>query len=154
MTVKQHSVVSIHYHLTDESDQVLDSSQGQDPLTYLHGAGGIIPGLEKEITGKAVGDKFQVSVAPAEGYGELDQSLIQSIPLAAFEGIEKVEPGMHFQTQGQDGSARLLTVTAVEGEEVTVDLNHPLAGVTLLFDIEVMEIRDATPEEIEHGHVH
>lgn len=154
MTVKQHSVVSIHYHLTDESDQVLDSSQGQDPLTYLHGAGGIIPGLEKEITGKAVGDKFQVSVAPAEGYGELDQSLIQSIPLAAFEGIEKVEPGMQFQTQGQDGSARLLTVTAVEGEEVTVDLNHPLAGVTLLFDIEVMEIRDATPEEIEHGHVH
>jgi FKBP-type peptidyl-prolyl cis-trans isomerase SlyD len=154
MTVKQHSVVSIHYHLTDESDQVLDSSQGQSPLTYLHGAGGIIPGLEKEITGKAVGDKFKVSVAPAEGYGELDQSLIQSIPIAAFEGVDNVEPGMQFQTQGQDGSARLLTVTAVEGDEVTVDLNHPLAGVTLLFDIEVMEIRDATPEEIEHGHVH
>lgn len=154
MKVEQHSVVSIHYVLTDENKTVLDSSEGQDPLTYLHGAGGLIPGLEKEILGKAIGDKFDVTVDPVEGYGELDESLVQKVPLEVFEGVDKVEPGMQFRTQAQDGSSQLITVTDIEGEEVTIDMNHPLAGVTLYFDIEITAIRDATEEEIEHGHTH
>jgi FKBP-type peptidyl-prolyl cis-trans isomerase SlyD len=154
MKVEQHSVVSIHYVLTDEQKTVLDSSEGQDPLTYLHGTGGLIPGLEKEILGKAVGDKFDVTVDPVEGYGELDESLVQKVPLEVFEGVDKVEPGMQFRTEDQDGSSQLITVTDVEDEEVTIDMNHPLAGVTLYFDIEITAIRDATEEEIEHGHTH
>lgn len=154
MTVQQHSVVSIHYQLTDENKEVLDTSEGQDPLTYLHGTGGLIPGLENQITGKSVGDSFQVVVQPAEGYGELDESLVQTVPMSAFEGVEKVAAGMQFRTQSQDGSTRVLTVISVEGDEVSIDMNHPLAGVTLCFDIEIVAIREATPEEIQHGHVH
>ena len=154
MKVEKHSVVSIHYVLTDDKKAVLDSSKGQDPLTYLHGVGGLVPGLEKEISGKSVGDRFNVHVAPIEGYGELDESLIQQVSLSVFEGIETIEPGMQFRTSEQDGSAKLLTVTRVQGDEVTMDMNHPLAGVTLHFDIEVTAIREATAEEIEHGHVH
>ncbi len=154
MKVEKNSVVSIHYELTNNDGEVLDSSEGQAPLTYLHGVGNLIPGLEKEILDKAVGDNLDVTVAPAEGYGELDEGLVNAVPISAFEGIEQVEPGMQFRTSSQDGESQIITVTQVDGDMVTVDANHPLAGVTLNFKVEITAIRDATEEEIEHGHVH
>ncbi len=154
MLVASQKVVSIHYELTNDKNDVLDSSAGKDPLTYLHGVGGLIPGLEKELEGKSAGDSLKVTVAPAEGYGETNPGLVQDVPLSAFEGVEKVEPGMQFNTSGPDGNAMLISVTAVNGDQVTIDGNHPLAGVTLNFDVNIVEVRDATDEELQHGHAH
>lgn len=153
MQAAENSVVSIHYTLTNTRGDVLDSSRGGDPLVYLHGAGNIIPGLEKALAGKQAGDKLNVSVAPAEGYGERDDSLVQQVPRRAFQGVAQIEPGMSFQAQSSQGPMRV-TVTAVTGDMVTVDGNHPLAGETLNFDVEITEVRAATLEELAHGHVH
>src|SRR5690606_15568016 len=131
-----------------------DSSQGHEPLAYLHGAGNIIPGLEKALLGKQTGDKLQVTVAPAEGYGEHDPQLIQQVPRRAFQGIKDVKPGMSFEAQGAGGAPMRVVVTHVAGDMVTVDGNHPLAGETLNFDVEITEVRAATAEEMSHGHVH
>jgi len=120
----------------------------------LHGAGNIIPGLEKALVGKVEGDTEQVKVEPAEGYGEIMSELVQVVEKAAFQGIESVEPGMSFEAQASDGSVQHIVVKHVEGEEVTIDANHPLAGVTLNFDVEIISVREATEEEIGHGHVH
>lgn len=147
-------VVSIHYKLTNDSGDVLDSSEGGDPLSYLHGAGNLIPGLEKELKGKAAGAALQVSVAPDEAYGPVHDALIEVVPRAAFQGVDNIEPGMAFEASGQDGQSRRIVVTEVSDDDITVDGNHPLAGVSLNFDVEVVEVRDATQEEIEHGHVH
>jgi len=147
-------VVSMHYTLTNNEGEVLDSSEGADPLVYLHGAGNIIPGLEKALVGKAAGATLQVKVPPAEDYGEVEADLQELVPLSAFQGVDKVEPGMVFQAQGSDGQLRRITVTAVEGDNVSVDGNHPLAGVELTFDVEIVEVREATAQEIDHGHVH
>jgi FKBP-type peptidyl-prolyl cis-trans isomerase SlyD len=147
-------VVSMHYTLTDDEGNVLDSSEGAEPLTYLHGAGNIIPGLEKALVGKVAGDSEQVKVEPAEAYGEVMSELIQVVEKAAFQGIESVEPGMSFQAQAADGTVQHIVVQSVEGEEVTIDANHPLAGVTLNFDVEIVSVREATEEEVSHGHVH
>ena len=154
MMISSQKIVSIHYVLTNDSNEVLDSSEGKDPLTYLHGVGGLIPGLEKELDGKSTGDALKVCVSPAEGYGEQNPGLIQDVPLSAFEGVDKVEAGMQFNTSGPDGNAMMITVTNVEGDQVTIDGNHPLAGVTLNFDVNVVEVRDATEEELQHGHAH
>lgn len=143
----------MHYTLTNNKGEVLDSSQGGDPLTYLHGSGNIIPGLEKALTGKQIGDKLQVTVEPAEGYGVHDPALVQQVPKRAFQGVPNIEPGMTFHAQSSQGPMRV-TVTAVQGDMVTVDGNHPLAGETLNFDVEITEVRAATLEEIAHGHVH
>ena len=143
----------MHYTLTNNKGEVLDSSQGGDPLTYLHGSGNIIPGLEKALTGKQVGDKLQVTVEPAEGYGVHDPALVQQVPKRAFQGVPNIEAGMTFHAQSSQGPMRV-TVTAVQGDMVTVDGNHPLAGETLNFDVEITEVRAATLEEIAHGHVH
>ena len=147
-------VVSMHYKLTDNDGNVLDSSEGAEPLTYLHGAGNIIPGLEKELVGKVEGDSHQVEVEPDEGYGEINPELIQTVDIAAFQGVESVEVGMSFEAQAADGSVQHIVIKNVEGEEVTIDANHPLAGVTLNFDVEIVSVREATEEEIDHGHVH
>jgi FKBP-type peptidyl-prolyl cis-trans isomerase SlyD len=147
-------VASIHYKLTDNSGDVLDSSEGGEPLNYLHGAGNLIPGLEKELVGKTSGASLQVKVAPEEAYGNKHDELIEVVPRAAFQGVDNIEPGMGFEAQGSDGQARRIVVTEVNGDEVTVDGNHPLAGVELNFDVQVVEVRDATEEEIAHGHVH
>ena len=147
-------VVSMHYKLTTSEGDVLDSSEGSAPLSFLHGAGNIIPGLEQALTGKVEGDQLQVQVAPADAYGEVQPEMVQVVPLAAFQGVEQIEPGMAFQAQAGDGSTRQVVVTAVEGDNVTVDGNHPLAGVELHFDVTVVSVRDATEEEIAHGHVH
>ena len=147
-------VVSMHYKLTDNEGNVLDSSEGSEPLPYLHGAGNIIPGLEKALVGKVEGDTQQVTVEPAEGYGEVMPELTQTVDKAAFQGVESVEVGMSFEAQTSDGSVQHIVVTKVDGNQVTVDANHPLAGVVLNFDVEIVSVREASKEEIAHGHVH
>lgn len=153
-TIGNNQVVSMHYTLTDSTGNVLDSSNEGAPLSYLHGAGNIIPGLEQALVGKAEGEQVQAVIAPEEAYGEPQPDLVQVLPKEAFQGVDQVEPGMRFQAESADGSTRQLTVTDVEGDEVTVDANHPLAGVELHFDVKVVDVRDATEEELEHGHVH
>ncbi|MDW7748109.1 peptidylprolyl isomerase [Halomonas sp.] len=153
MQIAQNSVVAFHYTLTNDAGEVLDSSEGREPLTYLHGAGNIIPGLEKQLEGRTTGDKLQAKVSPEEGYGEVQPQLVQEVPRDAFQGVDSVEPGMQFQAQTQGGPL-MVTVTSVEGDTVTVDGNHPLAGQSLNFDVEIAEVREASEEEVEHGHVH
>lgn len=153
MQIANNKVVSIHYKLTNDAGDILDSSEGQEPLAYLHGLGNIIPGLENALSGRALGDKFSVTVAPADGYGERDNEMVQSVPRSAFQGVDQILPGTQFQAQSPEGM-QLVTVIDVDGDEVILDGNHPMAGITLTFDVEVTEIRDATAEELEHGHVH
>ncbi|RQW82410.1 MAG: peptidylprolyl isomerase [Methylococcus sp.] len=153
MQIANHKVVSIHYTLTNDEGDVLDSSKGQEPLAYLHGLGNIISGLENALSGRSLGDKFTVTIAPAEGYGERDNEMVQSVPKSSFQGVDEILPGMQFQAQSPDGM-QLVTVIDVDGDEVILDGNHPMAGMTLNFDVEVTEIRDATAEELEHCHVH
>lgn len=154
MQVGKDKVVSIDYTLTNNQGQVIDSSQGRDPLAYLHGKGNIIPGLEKALEGKNIGDNLKVAVQPEEGYGNHDPRMVQSVPKAAFKGVDNIQPGMQFQAQGPGGQARVVTVTKVDGDNVTVDANHPLAGQTLNFDVTVKGVRDASADELSHGHVH
>lgn len=153
MQISANTVVSIHYTLKNDAGDVLDTSSGRDPLAYLHGQQNIIPGLEKALEGKGAGDKVQVSIAPAEGYGEREESLVQDVPREAFQGMDDIKPGMQFQAQGPQGPV-LVTVTQVADEVITVDGNHPLAGETLHFDVEITAVREASDEEMEHGHVH
>lgn len=153
MQIVQDKVVLIHYTLTDEAGKVLDSSSGGAPLAYLHGKGNIIPGLEKALEGKAAGDKLNVKLEASEGYGERDEELVQQVPRRQFGGAQ-VQPGMQFRAQTSQGQTRVVTVTGIAGDMVTVDGNHPLAGENLTFDVEVTEVRDASDEELEHGHVH
>lgn len=153
MTISDKCVASIHYTLTNSDGEVIDSSAGQEPLAYLHGAGNIIPGLEQELLGKTVGDKLSVSVTPSEAYGERDDTLIQELPLDMFGGVDKVEVGMEFHAQTQNGM-QVVEVIGVKDDTVTIDGNHPLAGMHLNFEVEVTDIREATEEELEHGHVH
>lgn len=154
MLVAQDKVVVIHYTLTNDVGKVLDSSAGGDPLAYIQGQGNIIPGLEKALDGKQVGDKLNVKIEAAEAYGVRDPALVQSVPRRAFGSVSKIEAGMQFHAQGSSGETRVVTVTHVQGDMVTVDGNHPLAGQALTFDVEIAEVRDATEEEMAHGHVH
>ena len=153
MQIADRCVASFHYTLTNAGGEVLDSSRDREPLAYLHGAGNIVPGLEKALQGRAPGDRFDVSVAAEEGYGERHDELVQEVPRDAFRGVDTLEPGMQFQAQTPQG-ALSVTVTKVEADTVTVDGNHPLAGETLNFAIEVTGVREASAEELEHGHVH
>ncbi len=154
MNIEKDKVVKFHYTLTNDAGETLDSSEGREPLPYLHGHNGIIPGLEKELEGKQVGDKLKVSVAPAEAYGEINPEMVQMVPREAFSGVDDIQPGMQFQAQAPDGSVQVVVVKDVQPEGVLIDANHPLAGQTLHFDVEIAEVRDATAEELEHGHVH
>jgi FKBP-type peptidyl-prolyl cis-trans isomerase SlyD len=153
MLVAQDKVVLIHYTLTNDTGTVIDSSSGGEPLAYIQGQGNIISGLEKALEGKRKGDKVSVKVDPAEGYGVRDDSLVQSVPRRAFGGAD-VKPGTQFHAQTSQGQTRVVTVMHVQGDMVTVDGNHPLAGENLNFDVEITEVRDASAEELEHGHVH
>jgi FKBP-type peptidyl-prolyl cis-trans isomerase SlyD len=152
--IGENQVVSMHYTLTDDSGKVLDSSDGSEPLNYLHGAGNIIPGLEQALVGQVQGDSLKVTVEPADGYGETDPGLVQVVDRAAFQGVETVDVGMTFEARGPDGHVQRIVVTSVDGDRVTVDANHPLAGQQLHFDVQIIGVRAATPEELEHGHVH
>lgn len=153
MQIAQNSVVAFHYTLTNDAGEVLDSSEGRQPLTYLHGAGNIIPGLERQLEGRAAGDKLNVAVSPEEGYGEVQPQLVQEVARDAFQGVDNVEPGMQFQADTQGGPL-MVTVTKIDNDTVTVDGNHPLAGQKLNFDVEIATVRAASEEEVQHGHVH
>jgi len=146
-------VVTMHYTVKNDSGEVLDRSDKNEPISYLHGAGGIVPGLESALEGKVTGDRVSVSVPAAQAYGERDPALVQQVPRRAFGGTPKLEPGMRFQAQSDHG-ARTVTVVRVQGDMVTIDGNHPLAGQNLNFDVEIAGVREASSEELTHGHVH
>ena len=152
MQIGAKKAVTIHYILRDDAGEVLDSSEGRPPLTYLHGEGNIVPGLEKALDGKQAGDEVKVTVSPEDGYGARSDDNIRNVPRRRLpEG--KIEPGMRMRMQTDVGQV-IAMVTAVKGDYVTLDTNHPLAGTTLHFEVKVAEVRDATAEELEHGHVH
>lgn len=153
MNVGDGKVVLIHYTLRDEHGAVLGSSDGGDPIAYLHGNGGIVPGLEEALTGKVAGDRIDVVVAPEKGYGLRDERLLQMIPRARFPNSGALATGQQFHADGPHGG-RLLRLTRVEKDLVTVDANHPLAGKSLHFSVVVTEVRKATRDEVTHGHVH
>jgi FKBP-type peptidyl-prolyl cis-trans isomerase SlyD len=147
------SVVLIHYTLKDDDGKVLDSSAGGEPLAYIQGHGNLVSGLEKALEGKSRGNRIEVAVAPAEGYGTRNEALVQRVPKRTLQRTGEIRKGMQFQAQTEEG-VRVFTVTTVVGDMVTLDGNHPLADQTLYFDVEVVEVRAATAEELEHGHVH
>ncbi len=147
-------VVSLEYTLTDEDGDVVDSSEGGEPLHYLHGHGNIVPGLEQALLGKKVGDALKVEVEPEHGYGEYDPAGEERVPRDAFPAEIEIEAGMQFTATAPDGSMELVWISEVEGNELVVDRNHPLAGMKLHFDVKIVGMRDATPEELEHGHPH
>lgn len=153
VAVARDVVVSLHYKLSDLAGELIENSFDAEPMPYLHGYGNIIPGLEEELDGAAVGDKLKVTVAPAKAYGERVEEMVQVVPREAFQGVDELAPGMQFQAETDQGP-RSVTITGVNDDEVTVDGNHPLAGVTLVFEVEVMDLRLASDEERAHGHVH
>jgi FKBP-type peptidyl-prolyl cis-trans isomerase SlyD len=153
MQITHETVVSFDYTLTDEEGQVLDSSDGREPMAYLHGSGGIIAGLEAALEGKKEGDHLNVTIAPEEAYGVRNDTLVRSVPRSQFNGVESLEIGMQFRANTDVGQM-IFTVVEITGETIQIDGNHPLAGMTLNFDVTVREVRDATEEELEHGHVH
>ncbi len=153
MTIADKKVVSINYVLTDDSGQILDKSENGQ-FTYLHGAENIIQGLENALTGKNAGDSFEVAVAPENGYGHRDDSMAQTVSMEMFESSEQVVEGQQFHAQSPEGHNIMITVTAIDGDQVTIDGNHPLAGKNLNFTGKVVDIRDATEQEMEHSHVH
>jgi len=153
MRISKDKVVSIHYALNDTAGEVLESSEGQAPLEYLHGHGNIIAGLEKALEGKASGDNLKAVILPEDGYGIRDEALVKTLPLSSFQNQDEVVVGAQFQAETSQGP-RLATVTKMDDKNITVDLNHPLADQTLSFDIDVVEVREATEEELSHGHVH
>jgi len=153
MQVAKDKVVYFHYKLTSDAGEVLDSSEGAEPLGYLHGAANIIPGLEQALEGKVAGDSLQVTVEACDGYGEVDEDLRQVVPSSLFQGVDTLEAGMQFQAETDEG-VQVVTIAEVNGDEVTIDGNHPLAGQRLHFDVQIDSVREATAEELEHGHVH
>jgi FKBP-type peptidyl-prolyl cis-trans isomerase SlyD len=153
MQIENKRVISLTYTLKDNDDNVIDQSN-DGSFCYLHGASNIIPGLENALAGKAAGDELSVSIPPEEGYGVRDDERIQDVPRNMFPPEQEIEAGMQFNAQSPEGQSIVVVVTKIEEDTVTVDGNHPLAGVQLNFDVKVMEIRDATAEELEHGHVH
>lgn len=155
MTIKENKVVLIHYTLKDSSGETLDSSEGNDPMAYIHGIGNLIVGLEEHLLGKSVGDKVKAVVAPEKAYGLRSEENVHVVPLASFQADEneQLEEGMQVRVETNSGVS-IADVTKIEGDEVTLDLNHPLAGETLYFDVEIVDIRDATKQELEHGHAH
>ncbi len=153
MTISQDKVVAMHYTVTDPQGNQLDSSADGEPLVFLFGHGALIPGLEQALAGKAVGDNFTATIAPADAYGDRHDQLVQAVPKSMFEGMD-VSPGMRFRAAGPDGREQPVIVLDVTEEEVVVDGNHPLSGIELSFAVEVLKVRDATAEELAHGHVH
>jgi FKBP-type peptidyl-prolyl cis-trans isomerase SlyD len=153
MQIEQNSVVTLHYTLKDNDGNVIDQSDDGSFL-YLHGAMNIIPGLENALAGKSAGDEFSVSVSPEEGYGAKDPERIQEVPKEMFDNADEIKQGVQFHAQGPDGNAVVVTVIEVKDEAVVIDGNHALAGVDLNFSVTVVDVREATEEEISHGHVH
>ena len=153
-SIANNHVVEFNYTLKDDEGNIIDQSPTGQPLAYLHGYQNIIPGLESQLAGKTVGDKFTATINPADAYGEFDDAAVQEVPRENFQGVDNIQPGMQFQSQTDDGHVMLVTVRDVQDDMVIVDANHPLAGKTLHFDVEVTNVRDASPEELQHGHAH
>lgn len=153
MQIESQKVVILNYTLTDNEGTVIDQSNDAS-FAYLHGANNIIPGLENALLGKTRGEAMDVAVEPADGYGERDPAKTQNVPRSMFPEDAEIEVGMQFHAQGPDGETLVVSVTEIEEDTVIVDGNHPLAGVALNFSVEIMDVRAATAEELEHGHVH
>ena len=153
MEITKNAVASFEYELTNDEGEVLDTSKGREPMAYLHGAGNIIPGLEAELEGKTTGDSFKVRIEPENAYGVRNDEMVQKVPRASFPPDADIAPGMQFQAQGPQG-IQIVAVVGVDDQEVTIDANHPLAGMALSFDVKVTDVRTATEEELQHGHVH
>lgn len=153
MQVAKHKVVSIDYTLTDNQGTELDSSRGKTPFAYIHGIGNIIPGLESALEGKEAGDEVKAVIPPDKGYGDRDENLVQQLSRTQFDTEDNISVGMQFHAMSEAGP-RVVTVIGVQDDNVTIDGNHPLAGVTLHFDVTVKDVRDATGDELSHGHVH
>jgi FKBP-type peptidyl-prolyl cis-trans isomerase SlyD len=153
MQIADKMVVTLDYTLKDDDGNILDSSNDGN-FAYLHGAQNIIPGLENALTGKSAGDEVNVTVNPAEGYGERNDSMVQAVPRDMFDSEQEIEVGMQFHAQSPEGDMVVVTVMDVDDENITVDGNHPLAGMNLNFGVKVLDVREATTEELDHGHVH
>ena len=153
MQIAPNSVVTLHYTLKDNEGNLIDQSDDGSFL-YLHGAMNIIPGLENALVGKAAGDEVSVSVSPEEGYGVKDPERVQDVPKEMFEGNEDIKVGVQFHAESPDGGAVVVTVVEIKDDVVVIDGNHALAGVDLNFDVKVIEVREASEEEVTHGHVH
>ncbi|SMN11099.1 FKBP-type peptidyl-prolyl cis-trans isomerase SlyD [uncultured Candidatus Thioglobus sp.] len=154
MTVKKDKVVEMHYTLKNDAGEVIDSSKGQDPMPFLQGHGNIVPGLEKAIEGMKIGESCDVSVEPKEAYGEHHPEGIQTIPRDALQGIDNLEIGMELQSQDEQGNPFIVRVKEIKEDTVIIDANHPLSGQMLHFNVSIESLRDATKEELEHGHIH
>jgi FKBP-type peptidyl-prolyl cis-trans isomerase SlyD len=152
MNIEKNVVVAIDYTLTDNDGVVIDTSTGREPLKYLHGTGALIPGLEKELVGKVVGDKLDVAIKPEEGYGMRNEEMLQTVPKEHFGHVPDIQVGMQFQANSEQGPI-MVTIVEVNDQEVKVDGNHPLAGVILNFKVEVKEVRAASTDELEQGHI-
>ncbi|MGD8998989.1 MAG: peptidylprolyl isomerase [Granulosicoccaceae bacterium] len=153
MQITANSVVTMNYRLTDEAGTVIDESQ-DGSFNYLHGASNIIPGLESELEGKQAGDELTVTVEPKDAYGERNDAMTQVVSRDMFDVDTDIQPGMQFHASTPDGQPVMVTVAKVEGDDITIDGNHPLAGVQLTFAVNIVDVRDATADEIAHGHVH
>ena len=154
MLVAQNCVVAIHYTLTNESGETLDSSAGGDPLKYLHGTNGLIPGLERELDGRQAGDEFSAVIQPEDAYGMPNPELVHEVPLEALSQIDNLQVGMQLQSRRPDGRVDVLVVEAISEEAAVLNANHALAGQVLRFDVTIEEVRAATDEELAHGHAH
>ncbi len=154
MKIEKGFVVTIEYTLKDPQGNIWESSKGEEPWTYLHGYGGIIPGLEPELIGKQAGDNFSITLPPEAAYGPYEKDLANQVPRSAFSDIDNLEVGLRLSAQTTDGDTHTVTVTEITDDTVTVDANHPMAGQEVTVDVEVLGVRPATPEELAHGHVH
>ena len=153
MQIENNKVATLHYTLKDNDGNIIDQSDDCS-FVYLHGAFNIIPGLENALAGKTAGEELNVKVAPEEAYGVRNDEHIQEVPKAMFEDGTNIQVGMQFHAQGPNGEMIMVTIADVKDDVVVVDGNHPLAGVELNFDVKIIDVRDATAEELEHGHVH
>ncbi len=154
MQIAENAVVAIDYTLRNDEGEILDSSEGAQPLAYLHGAANIIPGLEQALAGKCAGDALDVSIEPEDAYGEYSVELVATLNRSMFEGVDELQPGMQFHASAPDGGMQVVTIRDVDGDQVTVDGNHQLAGQRLTFQVKVVSVRAATEEELAHGHAH
>ena len=154
MQISEQKVVTMNYEVVDDEGQLIDRSEEGGPLAYIHGNGQLIPGLETALEGRGKGDKIAVDVPPEQGYGERDEEGVQIVARNQFDDSVEIEVGMQFEAQDDDEGHQIVEVTAVDGENITLDTNHPLAGKTLHFEVEILDVRDASAEELSHGHVH
>ena len=154
MQISEQKVVTMNYEVVDDQGQLIDRSEEGGPLAYIHGNDQLIPGLETALEGRGKGDKVAVDVPPEQGYGERDEKGVQTVARNQFDDSVEIEVGMQFEAQDDDEGHQIVTVAAVDGENITLDTNHPLAGKNLRFKVEILDVRDASTEELSHGHVH